>query len=163
MVIFITGLPGTGKTLLAKTLAERLNAIHISSDLTRKEIKKKRYSEEAKSSVYKAMKERMKECIQNENNVILDATFSKGDIRSDFFATAESMISNVFIISLTADEDTLRKRLSRKRPDSEADFEVYEILKAESEPINREHLTLDSSKLSLEEMVHKVLEYCNLS
>ena len=37
-IIHIMGLPGTGKTTLAKALSERINAIHINADEVRADL-----------------------------------------------------------------------------------------------------------------------------
>ena len=40
MIIQIIGLPGSGKTTLAKALKERINAVHFNADEIRKEVNK---------------------------------------------------------------------------------------------------------------------------
>jgi len=39
MIIIVCGLPGSGKSFFAHRLAAKLDALHISSDKTRKEMK----------------------------------------------------------------------------------------------------------------------------
>ena len=56
MLIIICGLPGTGKTFIAKKLAPKINAEHLSTDRIRKELfPEPTYSEDEKNKVYVEM------------------------------------------------------------------------------------------------------------
>lgn len=63
------------------------------------------------------------------------------------------------VIRLTADESLIKNRLSKKRPYSDADFRIYQQLKSDFETIQGDHLVLDSTNTSIEEMKRKSREF----
>jgi predicted kinase len=159
MIVIVFGLPGSGKSFFASRLAKIINADYINSDRIRKEIFKNRtYSEQEKAGVYQAMHEKMKEAIHQNKNLVLDATFHKSETRKPFIEESEGKES-VFVIEVIADENIIRKRLKKDRPDSEADFDVYKFIKQQYEPLNREHLLLESTDENIDEMLKKAAAY----
>ena len=66
---------------------------------------------------------------------------------------------------MTADEATVRERVSQSRKDSEADYEVYLKIAQRYDPLTEDepHLTLDSGQQSAEEIVIQTLSYLSLS
>lgn len=160
MIILISGLPGSGKTFFAERLAQRIKALHLSSDRLRKELfpVQRVYSEEEKQSVYQEMLKRMKEAAQQQP-VILDATFYRADLRAPFIKAAEEIKEKLYIIRLTAAEDLIKKRTTQQREDSEANYDVYLKLKDQYEPISSAFLSLQSEENNIEEMLSKALAY----
>jgi predicted kinase len=162
MNIAIFGLPGSGKTFLAKELAKRINGLHISSDTVRKELKKRgKYNEKAKLEVYHAMLKLMDAAIKHKQNVVLDATFYKENIRSLFEKKAGEYHNPLYFIEMRAAESVIKERVDKKRPDSEADFEVYLKIKNEFEPLREDHLVLYPDHEELDKMLDRVLSYTN--
>ena len=160
MIILIGGLPGSGKTFFAKLLAQHLQAQHINSDTIRKEVGKwHRYDPGSKAAVYQAMKEKMKAEAAPGKTVIVDSTFYKKEIRDGFFSAAAEIGEPVIYIEIKASEKTIRERISKPRADSQADFEVYKKLKEELEPVEEEHLVLQSDELSPQQMLQKTENY----
>jgi hypothetical protein len=62
---------------------------------------------------------------------------------------------------MTAEEETIRQRVSEDREDSEAGLAVYQKIKEKYEPIPEPHLTLNSTHQSVEEMIERTI--ANLS
>jgi predicted kinase len=163
MLILIAGLPGSGKTYFAKALAQKLNAKHLSSDVLRQQLELKgQYDEGIKKRVYDEMQQLTQQHISEGAVVVVDATFYKEAVRDLFIETAEKNNAPCFIIEIKAEEETIQKRLQRKREYSEADFEVYQKIKKSFEPIHQHHLVLWSDKMEIEEMVEKGVAYINL-
>jgi predicted kinase len=159
MIVIVFGLPGSGKSFFASRLAGIINADYINSDRIRKEMFKKRtYSEQEKAAVYHAMLEKMKEAIHQSRNLVLDATFHKSETRKPFIEEPEGKES-IFVIEVIADENITRKRLKKNRPDSEADFEVYKLIKQQYEPLNKKHLLLESTDENIDDMLQKAAAY----
>jgi predicted kinase len=159
-IIMIAGLPGSGKTFFASRLAEKISAEHVSSDALRKKMFASRnYSQEEKKKVYQKMLDYMAEAIFKNKNIILDATFHKEALRELFFEKAKSFNTNIYIIEIVADFPLIRKRLIKKREDSEADIIVYENLKKEFEPIIESHLVLQSREDNIEFIISQTLDY----
>jgi hypothetical protein len=157
MIVVVLGLPGSGKSYFAQRLAELINATYVNSDRLRKELFPKRtYSELERAKVYDAMLKRMDEAIDQEKNLVLDATFHTNKTREPLMAKSRG---EVFFIEIQADEDVLRERLKEKRPYSEADLGVYRLIKQLWEPLERPHLTLQSTNNNIETMLQKALKY----
>lgn len=161
MIFIVLGLPGSGKSFFAFHLAKEVNAEYISSDILRKKMFAKRtYTVEEKQAVYNEMLSQMISAIKQKKNVVLDATFYKNYIRKKF-AEAAKKIDDVIFVEVQAAEWVIRERTQKKREDSEADFEVYKKLKAEWEPMEEEHLVLQSTNDNIKEMLENTLHYLN--
>ena len=164
MIIVTFGLPGTGKSFFARHLAEAIQADHLKSDTLRAELEKMgRYDKDSKDQVYETMMHKVANAVESGKDVIADATFHKSGNRKLITAKARELDVPLYFIRLIADEAIIRERVSKNRPDSEADFKVYKILKAEMDPVEEECLELDSGKLSIETMLEKALEYIGLN
>ena len=159
IVIIVFGLPGTGKTFFASKLAERINAQHINSDRLRKELFPKRtYSDREKEMVYKKLLGKTKRAINKKANVVLDATFYKHEIRSRLLEEIKNK-AEIFFIEIRSDENIIRERLRHERPYSDADFEVYQLIKQQWEPLNVPHLILYSTEVNIQDMLQKAMDH----
>lgn len=157
MLIIVCGLPGSGKTTLAKAVSKAVGALHLSSDRIRKEIfPDPTYSEEEKRAVYMEMAERAKKALSEGRDVVADATFYKKWQREAF----TSLTGECRTVLCTLDEENIRKRLGRRRMGgiSDADYEVYIKLRGEFEGIEGKFLEIDTL-LPLKERVRRVLEF----
>lgn len=160
MIILVAGLPGSGKSYFASRLAAHLEAVYISSDKVRKSFDGMgKYALEDKLSVYKGMGDLAEVSLYKGKTVVLDATFFLKSMRTLFFALAEKYSSTIHFIYIEADEDLIQKRVAKKRPDSEADFEVYKKIKNEFEAIDFPHLHLRSTDSNIAEMIEKARDY----
>ena len=108
--ILIMGLPGSGKTSLAKLLAPMFNAVLLNEDEVRKEANDFDYSEIGRSIQTNRMKRLADEAIKNNRNVVADFEYSTEHTREDFNAD--------YIICM----DTLKE--SKLEPPSNFDFKV---------------------------------------
>ena len=163
MIVIVFGLPGSGKSYFAAHLANKINADYINSDKVRRAMFDTRtYSINEKLSVYSEMLSQMKEVVKQNKNLVLDATFYKNDIRKKFLDEAVGEEVSVFFIEVKAEESVIRKRLQEKRVDSEADFEVYKKVKKQWEPLQDDHLVLQSTNDNINEMLYKAADYLHL-
>ena len=159
MIVFVFGLPGTGKSYFASRLAKMIDASYVNSDRVRKELFTQRtYSHHEKKVVYDAMLDKTKEAIAKGQNLVLDATFHKKETRDTFMKQLSSQ-GEVFYIRLYSVENTIKERLKKSRPYSEADFEVYKLIQQQWEPFNEQYLMLESTNNNIEEMLLKALQY----
>ena len=162
MIVIVFGLPGSGKSYFAAHLANKINADYINSDKLRRAMFDTRtYSIKEKLSVYSEMLTQMKEVVKQNKNLVLDATFYKNDIRKKFLDEAGGK-GSIFFIEVKAEESLIRKRLQEKRVDSEADFEVYKKVKKQWEPLDEDHLILQSTDDNINEMLYKAADYLHL-
>jgi predicted kinase len=159
MVVIIMGLPGSGKSYFAQRLATALHAEYINSDQERKIMMPKRtYSEREKLSVYDKMLFRALELVKQKKDIVIDATFYTNAIRKKFIDAMQPK-TNIQFIEIRADEWIIKERLQHPRPDSEADFSVYHIIKASWEVFPNDHLVLHSTNDNIEDMLQKALVY----
>ncbi len=159
MIVFIFGLPGTGKSYFASRLAKMINASYVNSDRVRKKLFAQRtYSNHEKKVVYDTMYDKAKEAIAMGQNLVLDATFHKKETRDAFMGQLSDQ-GEVFYIELYSVESTIKDRLKKSRPYSEADFEVYKLIQQQWEPFNEPHLVLESTDNNIEEMLLKAAQY----
>ncbi|MBT8293597.1 MAG: AAA family ATPase [Eudoraea sp.] len=159
MIVFVFGLPGTGKSFFASRLAKMIDASYLNSDMLRRELFAERtYSNHEKKVVYDNMLNKTKEAIATGQNLVLDATFHKKETRDTFMKQLSDQ-DEVFYIGLYSVESTIKERLKKSRPYSEADFEVYKLIRQQWEPFNERHLLLESTNNNIEEMLLKATEY----
>jgi len=84
--ILIMGLPGAGKTTLAKLLVPMFNAVWLNADEVRKKADDWDFSEMGRSIQTNRMKRLADEAIQNNRNVIADFVCPTEHTREDFNA-----------------------------------------------------------------------------
>ena len=160
MLILFAGLPGTGKTTLARAYSEAIGAVHLNSDVLRRDLGLMGdYRPEAKAHVYTNLLARAREALLQGKTVVVDSTFYKAAIRQPFLELANACKIPVYWIETTASETVLRQRLSRPRLDSEADFAVYETIRAQFEPLPKDKLTIHTDEEDLVAAVAKISKY----
>jgi predicted kinase len=160
LLLLFSGLPGTGKTTLARAYAARYPVLHLNSDIVRAELDLRgHYSPEDKAKVYAALLERAGTALRSGRDVLIDSTFYTRAIRQPFIDLAAENGADLRWIELRASEETIRERVSRPRPDSEADYEVYLKIRDASEPLETPHLVLWSDQEPLDALVEKIHQY----
>ena len=160
MIIIICGLPGVGKSTLAKQLAPSFDAMVLSSDKIRKELfSSPTYFPSELKMVYDVMMVIAKYLNDSGVNCILDATFNREDSRMEVMDKLKLDDSNFHIIECSCSEETAISRLeSRKYDYSDATISVYQKMKKIHEPVKTDHITVDTT-LSPEENVRKIVDY----
>jgi predicted kinase len=164
VLFIISGLPGTGKSFLARRLAERLPLIIINSDFVRKILTHQQptYSAEESALVHQVGRAVLKRLLLTGYHVLYDATNLAEWHREKLYRLADETNAKLVIIRTIAPEEIVRTRLRERfeHPDphdySDADWSVHEKLKAELEPVRRSHLVVDTSQ-DLEPAIRKIL------
>ena len=150
MIIIICGLPGVGKTTVAKGLAPLINAVILATDKIRKELfSKPMYGQRERRLIYDVMILMAKYLDKAGINCILDATFTRERSRREIKKKLGLASKDIHIIECICPEDIVLSRLRQRKHDySDADFSVYRKMKRIYEPVKVEHMTVDTSMLS---------------
>lgn len=125
-LILMSGLSGSGKSTVAKTIARNQGAIQIRSDAVRKHLAGIPLTESGSDRLYTAAMtektyERLLELglvlVKAGYTVILDAKYDRLDLRQPVIAQATENNLTLKIIHCTAPESVLRDRLNQRQHD----------------------------------------------
>lgn len=146
MLFVFCGLPGTGKTSVANSIAKKMNASVISTDYVRKKLfETPTYKNWEKALVYRVMY-LLAEHLSKTDTCILDAVFTKEQHRNIAKEIARRNKVPIYFVEFVCDEEVVFKRIAGKRRVlSDADYQIYLKLKKEYEPINFDHITIDTT------------------
>lgn len=163
VLFIITGLPGTGKSYLARKIAERLPVVIVQSDFVRKFIAPKpTYSSEESALVHQVARAVTERLLVAGCRVIYDATNLVEWHREKLYHVADKTGVRLVIIQTVASEQVIRERLRQRhrvrdlQDMSDADWDVVELLKPEQQPIQRPHIVVDASD-DFESTLEKIL------
>lgn len=151
-LVLMRGLSGTGKSVVAGALMERIGAIRVRSDVERKRlhglaatahsgspIGDGLYTANASESTYARLLILARTVLQAGWPVIIDAAFLRRVDRARFLELAESLGVARSIVACRAPEATLRERIARREAmggdPSEAGVEVLARQIASEEPL----------------------------
>lgn len=153
------GFSGSGKSTLTTGVVRELGGIRIRSDVERKrlfDLKAEEdshssqltsgiYTQEATEQTYNRLALLASHVLRSCYPVTLDATNLKKSQRDQLHAVAENLGLTSLIISLTADEATLRRRLAKRIQEgekvAEANLKVLEYQLTNNDPLTAEELT----------------------
>ncbi|RMF91405.1 MAG: adenylyl-sulfate kinase [Methanobacteriota archaeon] len=164
MLILICGLPATGKSTVARRLSKALGAEVLRTDIVRREIiDAPSYTEEEKALIYRVVFLMARYLIKNDVNVIIDGTFYRDSLRKQAQEIAGKQGKRFFLVETRCPEDIVLKRLEKRkknlRSPSDADVDVYYKIKGLFEPIEEDHLIIDTGwniKEGVKELVKKI-------
>jgi predicted kinase len=140
-LVLVGGAPGTGKTTLARALADNVGYVALSSDDVRQEqafAAADRYTPAAKQSTYDELLARAGLMLAHGESVVLDATFGDTDSRRAAAHVAETTASRLVALECQAPVELAAARAERRRAGghdaSEADGELARSLAAGRDP-----------------------------
>lgn len=157
MLIMMVGLPGTGKSALARALAERLPALILDKDRVRAGLfapSAIEYSTEQDDFCMEVMLHTAAYLFSKARNrhIILDGrTFSRRYQRERVYAWARGQGVPVRIIECVCADEMARVRLERdvaqgRHVAQNRSFALYLQVKAQFEPLEEERLVLDTGR-----------------
>lgn len=145
MIVLICGLPGVGKTSLARELAVLLNATVLSTDKIRKElIPRPTYSRKERKMIYGVLLLMAKYLHEARVNCILDATFNQKRSRDKVKKVLKLSENQIVTIECVCPKQIVLERMKMRKGDySDADFRIYERMQKIFEPVDVPHITVD--------------------
>lgn len=142
-LILVSGLPGTGKSTLSRSLARRGNFEVIRSDVVRKEIFAEEasqqtnllYTSERTQRIYDECLERARRLLQKGKRVIVDATFQREQDRQNFLQLAIDCGTRTAWFECAASPEITKQRIEARHGDaSDADWSVYQLVRSRWQP-----------------------------
>lgn len=181
-VLMVCGRVGTGKSTLARKMAEQLGVFYIGSDEVRKQQaglplyirtdpqkRKNLYTPDVSKALYHTLLQTALEKVQRNQSLVIDATFSQPIYRQPFIESfAQYHIPHLFI-ELQATNETIKQRLANRENSSQEvsdarleDFEtVSRLYQAPAEVASKHLIRLNASRnvdQLLEEACKKIIE-----
>ena len=161
MIVIICGLPGVGKSTLAKSLAPLIDAVILSTDKIRKELfSEPTYQRAERKLIYDVMILLAKYLHKEGKNCILDATFNLEKSRREIKEKIQLSKKELCIVECNCPEILVLSRLDvRKNTYSDADSSIYKKMKKIYEPVQQRHIDVDTSKHPKEnaKMITKII------
>ena len=162
--IVLSGLPGTGKSHLAREIARRHPFALLESDTLRKTlVERPSYSQSESARLFAACHALIASLLEKRIPVLFDATNLREMHRRPLYDVAERTGARLLLVQVTAPEEVVRRRMEaravRENPSdrSDATLDVYETMRRDAEPIERSHLVIDSAVDDAEGAVLKIL------
>ncbi|MCS6965717.1 MAG: AAA family ATPase [Candidatus Kapabacteria bacterium] len=175
-VLVIMGPIGSGKTTLARAIAQELGWQVVSSDSVRKTLaglpalepspewlRPWLYSPEMTRRTYRQLWESTIDLLSLQGGAIIDATFARQELRASFMHQAQRHAIRPLFVELSAPAEILRQRIVERRgktTDSDAGIREFERLTPRYEPpdeLPRDYLLHCRSMSPTQELCRTVL------
>ena len=165
-LVVMCGLPATGKSTVAGTLAGRIGAAYVSSDIVRKQLagidpreragnafRAGLYAPEMTERTYAELRRRVAEHLDAGRAVVVDAMHGQASERDAARALAAEHGAPCLVVELRLDEAAARARIAGREDDplrtSDATGDVYTSQRDRFEPVGEGEgasVVLDASK-----------------
>jgi len=159
----LVGLPGTGKSYLARKLAQKEPFVILEADFVRKTLfPNPTYSGEESAFVHQVVHALLARFLRRGVRVIYDATNLIEWQREFVYHLADRAGARLIIVHTVAPPQVVQARLDKRQQNrspgdlSDADWSIYRRMERRQEPIRRPHLVIDTTG-DLEQAVHKIL------
>jgi predicted kinase len=172
------GLPGAGKSTIARMFSEKLMLLNLRADVIRKRlfglIPKESpavgrahdlYSPAAHILTYDELRRQAGDALSQKRSIILDATFSHPDHRHQVLQMANAFRARAVFVECTAPDNVLKARLARRASApsvSDARRHHFEMLKQRYVPMDELGPTLrcpvDTTR-PVPECIHAILAW----
>jgi predicted kinase len=165
--IVMTGLPGSGKSHLARLLYERHPFTLLGSDPVRATlVKQAQYTPAENSWIYEVIDSLVWRLLCERRDVIYDAVNLSEHRRWGIRVLGMDAGARALTVHTVAPPEVIRERLHVRSQqeippgESEADWDVYLKLKSRDEPVQHQHLRVDTTQ-DLEPAIADILKWAN--
>ncbi|CRY55806.1 adenylylsulfate kinase [Yersinia intermedia] len=162
MLIIFSGLPGSGKSAIARILAKQLGAVYLRIDTIEQAIRETENEDNDMGPTgYFVAYALARENLRIGLTVITDSVNPMQLTRDAYRDVALSGSTQFLEIEvICSDQTEHRSRVENRKTDIQGlDLPDWEaVINREYEQWDRDHLILDSSKLSVSQSVEKVIE-----
>ena len=145
-LVVVCGLPGVGKSTVARQVADRIDAAVLRSDAVRKALHPDpTYSAEETAAVYDALLSRAEERLDRGESVVLDATFADAQFRTAAVELGADAAAEHTLVCVECDRVVAERRIRERDGISDADVDVYRQFADAFDPVEMEALVVDNS------------------
>jgi hypothetical protein len=147
MLVVVCGLPGVGKSTVARFIADEIDAERLRTDIVRKElVDDPAYTDAERRAVYEELYDRAGARLAADDDLVLDGTFWASHLRDRAAAIADDHDVEFVLVRVTCSVGVVENRIEAREADaSDADVAVHAQFREDFDPIEREHVTVDNS------------------
>ena len=115
-LVLVGGGPGTGKSTIARAVADRIGAVLLRTDEIRRELPPcgERHSDAARDVVYREMLRRAQQALSLGESVVLDATWARASWRRDAHGIAADTVSDLTELQCVAPAEVAAARVATR-------------------------------------------------
>jgi predicted kinase len=164
VLIMISGLPGTGKSYLARKLAEREPFVILEADFVRKTLcPQPTYTAWESHWVHCTIHALIRKFLARGLRVIYDATNLIEYQREMVYHIADKAGTKLVIVVTVGSDEVVQERLRRRHEGqreagdiSDATWQIYQRMARQQQPIRRNYLVVDTGQ-DLDQAIRKIL------
>jgi predicted kinase len=141
-LVVVCGLPGVGKSTVARAVADHLGAARLRTDVVRKELfDDPGYTDGETAAVYDELLSRARDRLLEGESIVLDGTFKRRDRRVE----ARDLAARFRLLRVECEESVVERRIVERDGVSDADLEVHRQFRERFEPVEMDHVVVDNS------------------
>ena len=161
MLIILSGLPGTGKTTIARELALQLSAVHVRIDSIEQAIKNSGLVPEPTNDAgYRVGYAIAEDNLKVGRTVVTDSVNPIHLARDQWVIVAKNVHQQVIEVEITCSDLAEHRRRVEARVADIVGHRMpswHEVSVLDYHPWNRKHLVIDTAKTSLPEAVNIIM------